>query len=62
MRPDATDSFRAFPDLTVTVRSTPVAGNRYALEARFTGTPSGPLISADGEIPAKEEPWALPPP
>jgi len=48
---DMADFLSTFPDLEVTVRSTVVSGNDYALEAAFTATHGGPLLTPGGELP-----------
>lgn len=49
---DMVDFFRTFPDLQVTLRSSVISGNEFALEAGFTGTHGGTLVTPGGELPA----------
>lgn len=51
VRRDMEAFLRTFPDLRVTLRTSVVAGNRYAVEATFDATQQGPLALPDGELP-----------
>jgi steroid delta-isomerase-like uncharacterized protein len=42
----------AFPDAVGTVTSAMASGNKAALEVTWKGTHSGPLVTAEGSIPA----------
>jgi len=42
----------AFPDAVGTVTSAMASGNKAALEVTWNGTHSGPLVTAEGTIPA----------
>jgi steroid delta-isomerase-like uncharacterized protein len=42
----------AFPDAAGTVTGVVSSGNKVALEVTWTGTHTGPLVTADGTIPA----------
>ena len=42
----------AFPDAVGTVTSAIASGNKAALEVTWTGTQTGPLVTAEGTIPA----------
>ncbi|MEX1007195.1 MAG: ester cyclase [Acidimicrobiia bacterium] len=42
----------AMPDVAGTVQSTIATGNQVALEVVWEGNHTGPLVTADGEIPA----------
>ena len=42
----------AFPDAVGTVTSAIASGNKAALEVTWTGTHTGPLVTAEGTIPA----------
>jgi steroid delta-isomerase-like uncharacterized protein len=42
----------AFPDAVGTVTSAMASGNKAALEVTWTGTHTGPLVTAEGSIPA----------
>ena len=54
---------QAFPDAAGTVTSAFASGNKVALEVTWKGTHSGPLVTAEGTIPAtgkrQETPAAL---
>jgi steroid delta-isomerase-like uncharacterized protein len=49
---DLTAFFRTLPDLQVTVGSLLESDNTFAVEGRFEGTQTGPLLVGDEEIPA----------
>jgi len=49
----------AFPDIQHEVRATIQEGPSCVLQARVTGTHTGPLASPAGEIPATGKPFVL---
>ena len=50
----------AFPDAVGTVTSAVASGNKAALEVTWKGTHTGPLVTAEGTIPASGKPQETP--
>jgi len=51
---------RAFPDSRAEVKTLTEAGNRVAVEAVYTGTHTGPLVTPQGEVPPTGRTLSLP--
>ncbi len=56
---DVGDWFVSFPDVAARVTRTIVNGAHYAAEWSMTGTHKGPLVTADGHVPATDKPIRL---
>ena len=52
--------FTAFPDMAFEVRSVTEQGKVVVLEAATSGTFTGPMATADGEVPPTGRPYKAP--